>query len=102
MNEQAASWRREEGDDLVLTLHVQPGAQRTEIQGIHDEALKVRLAAPPVDGKANQTLRRFFADSFGVTLGAVTLERGQNTRHKVVRIAAPTKRPDRQWPLEKV
>jgi uncharacterized protein (TIGR00251 family) len=101
MNGQVASGRREEGSDRVLTLHVQPGAKRTEVQGSHDDALKVRLAAPPVDGKANQTLRRFFADAFGVALGAVTLERGQNTRHKVVRIAAPTKRPDRQWLLEK-
>jgi uncharacterized protein (TIGR00251 family) len=97
MNRQGVSWRREEGDDLVLTLHVQPGAKRTEVQGIHDDALKVRLAAPPVDGKANQVLRRFLADAFGVGLRAVTLEHGQNTRHKVIRIAAPVERPDRQW-----
>ncbi|MDR0771122.1 MAG: DUF167 family protein [Burkholderiales bacterium] len=97
MNEQPVSWRREDGGALVLTLHVQPGAKRTEIQGIHDNALKVRLAAPPVDGKANQALRRFLAEAFGVGLRAVTLEHGLSTRHKVVRIEAPTKRPDRQW-----
>jgi len=94
------TWRREDGADLVLTLHVQPGAKRTEIQGIHDGALKVRLAAPPVDGKANQALLRFLAEAFGVGQRAVTLEHGQSARHKVVRIAAPTKRPDRQWETE--
>ncbi|MDR0247378.1 MAG: DUF167 domain-containing protein [Burkholderiales bacterium] len=97
MNDQAVSWWREDGDDLVLTLHVQPGAKRTEIQGTHDGALKVRLAASPVDGKANQALRRFLADAFGVGLRAVTLEHGQSSRHKIIRVTAPTKRPDRQW-----
>ena len=97
MNEQTVPWRREDGDDLVLTLHVQPGAKKTEIQGVHDGALKIRLAAPPVDGKANQALRCFLADAFGVGLHAVTLKHGQNSRHKVVRVKAPTKRPDQQW-----
>ncbi|MDR0249747.1 MAG: DUF167 domain-containing protein [Burkholderiales bacterium] len=97
MGDQAASWWREEGGDLVLTLHVQPGAKQTEIQGRYDGALKVRLARPPVDGKANQELRRFLADAFGVGLRAVTLEHGQSSRHKTVRIAVPTKRPDWQW-----
>ncbi|MDR2173198.1 MAG: DUF167 domain-containing protein [Burkholderiales bacterium] len=97
MDDQTASWRREDGSDLVLTLHVQPGAKRTEIQGHYDGALKVRLAAPPVDGKANQELLRFLADAFGVGLRTVTLEYGQSHRRKIVRIAGPTKRPDRQW-----
>ncbi|MDR2244413.1 MAG: DUF167 family protein [Burkholderiales bacterium] len=97
LDNRAVSWWREDGDDLVLTLYVQPGAKRTEIQGRYDGALKVRLAAPPVDGKANQALLRFLADTFGVGLRAVTLEQGQSNRHKIVRIAAPTKRPDREW-----
>ncbi|MDR2711402.1 MAG: DUF167 domain-containing protein [Burkholderiales bacterium] len=93
-------WRREDGNDLMLTLHVQPGAKRTEIQGIHDGALKVRLAAPPVDGKANQALLRFFAEAFGVGQRAVTLEQGQSARRKVVRIESPLMRPDREWAAE--
>jgi uncharacterized protein (TIGR00251 family) len=97
MGDQAASWRREDGSDLVLTLHVQPGTKRTEIQGHYNGALKVRLAAPPVDGKANQELLRFLAEAFGVGLRAVTLEHGQSSRHKIVRVAEPTKRPDWQW-----
>jgi len=94
-------WRREHGAALVLTLHVQPGAKRTEVAGTHGEGtqmrLKVRLAAPPVDGKANAELSRFLADVFGVPLRNVTLLRGESSRAKVVRIEAPSLRPDAGW-----
>ncbi len=96
-----APWRREEGTGaahaLVLTLHVQPGARRTEIAGVHGDALKVRLAAPPVDGKANALLLRYLAAAFGVPQRAVTLRHGETSRRKIVRIAAPAARPDRDW-----
>jgi uncharacterized protein (TIGR00251 family) len=90
-------WRREDGDSVVLSLHVQPGAKRTAIDGTYGEALKVRLAAPPVDGKANGELRRYLAEMFGVPLAAVTLVRGETSRQKTVRIASPARRPDRAW-----
>ena len=59
-------WLREEDGAVVLALHVQPGAKRTQAEGAHGDALKVRLAAPPVDGKANAELVRFLAEAFGV------------------------------------
>ena len=59
--------------------------------------LKIRLAAPPVDGKANAELRRYLADAFGVPLRGVTLVRGELSRQKTVRIDAPALRPDRDW-----
>lgn len=90
-------WRRSDGNALVLTLHVQPGAKRTEVAGLYGDALKLRLAAPPVDGKANAELVRFLADAFGVPARAVTLVRGETSRQKIVRIDAPTKRPDERW-----
>ncbi len=90
-------WLREDGAALVLTLHVQPGAKRTEIAGTHGNALKVRLAAPPVDGKANDALLRFLADAFAVPLRDAALLRGETSRAKVVRIEAPTLRPDIGW-----
>ena len=97
----AAPWRREDGDALVLALHVQPGASRTEVAGVHgaggDARLKVRLAAPPVDGKANAELLRFLAGAFGVPLRQVHLLRGATSRQKSVRIDAPARRPDRGW-----
>ena len=97
----AVSWRREDGAGasaaLVLTLHVQPGAKRTEVAGSHGDAMKVRLAAPPVDGKANAELLRFLAAAFGVPVRAVTLLRGEASRRKTVRVEAPRLRPDRGW-----
>jgi uncharacterized protein (TIGR00251 family) len=91
-------WRREDGDAIVLTLYVQPGAKRTEVAGTHGAALKIRLAAPPVDGKANAELVRFLADAFGVPLRQVTIVRGETSREKVVRIESATVRPDLRWP----
>jgi hypothetical protein len=98
-----AHWRREDGGDLVLLLHVQPGAKRTAVAGLHGEGaearLKLRLAAPPVDGKANGALLRYLAEAFGVPLKSVTLERGEASRQKTVRVARPALRPDASWAL---
>ena len=97
----SVAWRREEvvggRDALLLTLHVQPNATRTEVAGLHGDALKIRLAAPPADGKANAELLRYFAEAFGVPLRNVTLLRGESSRRKVVRVAQPTLRPDTDW-----
>lgn len=97
----ADSWRREDGAALVLALHVQPGAKRTEVAGTHGEGtqkrLKIRLAAPPAEGKANAELLRFLADAFGVPLRDVALVRGETSRQKVVRIERPARRPDNAW-----
>jgi uncharacterized protein len=95
----SAAWRREDAADaaVVLSLHVQPGAKRTEVAGVHGDALKIRLAAPPVDGKANAELRRFIAEAFGVPVRNVAIVRGDASRAKIVRIAAPRLRPDHTW-----
>jgi hypothetical protein len=92
-----ARWLREVDGAIELALHVQPGAKRTSIDGVHGDALKVRLAAPPVEGRANEALLRFLADAFAVPVKQVTLLRGATSRRKVVRIAAPRARPDRTW-----
>ena len=79
---------RFEGGELILRLHIQPGAARTGWGGLHGGAeLKLRVAAPPVEGKANQACLRFLAKAAGVPKGAVTLLRGERSRSKVVRIA---------------
>jgi uncharacterized protein len=80
------SWLRIAGDDVVLTLHIQPGAKRTELAGIHGEALKIRLGAPPVDGKANDCLIAFLADRLRVPKSRVVLESGMTSRAKRVRV----------------
>jgi uncharacterized protein (TIGR00251 family) len=81
------NWWRRDGESLVLVLHVQPGAKRSEIAGLHGEALKIRLAAPPVEGRANEALLRFIADNFNVPLRQVTLKQGAQSRHKTVLIS---------------
>ena len=95
------AWRREDGNGVVLMLHVQPGAKRSEVAGIHGEGvaarLKIRLAAPPVEGKANAELLRFLASAFGVPQRAVLLLRGESSRQKTVQITQPVLRPDRDW-----
>ena len=73
---------------------MQPGAKRTEVAGVHGDALKIRLAAPPVDGKANAELVRFLAAEFGVPAARVTLVRGAAARRKTVRIESPSRRPE--------
>ena len=98
------AWLRDEGRALVLALHVQPGAARTEVTGVHGEGrearLRIRLAAPPVDGKANAELLRFLAEAFDVPLRNVTLVRGEASRQKTIRVDAPARRPDRGWELD--
>ena len=74
---------------LLLTLHIQPGAKKTEVCGLHGDALKIRLAAPPVDGKANAALLAFVADRLGLPKSAVSLKSGQTSRRKVVEVAGP-------------
>lgn len=81
------NWCVADGDGVILRLHVQPGARRTEAAGTHGDALKIRLAAPPVDGKANACLIGFLADSFGVAKSAVELLSGAGARAKRVRVA---------------
>ncbi len=81
------AWLTLAGDgSAVLALHIQPGARKTEVAGLHGEALKIRLAAPPVDGKANAALLAFLAGACGVPKSAVSLISGETSRSKRVRI----------------
>lgn len=69
---------------LILELHVQPGAARSEWAGKHGERLKVRLAARAVDGKANEALIEFLAEHFNVPRRNVRVLTGQKSRQKRV------------------
>lgn len=74
---------------VVLDLSVVPGAKRTECVGLHGGALRVRLAAPPVDGKANEALLRWLSESLGQPRRSITLLRGLSSRRKQVLLAMP-------------
>lgn len=71
---------------VELTVRVQPRASRSEIHGLHGDALKVRIAAPPVEGAANEALVKLLAKSLGVPRSDVTVIRGHRSRDKVVRV----------------
>lgn len=72
-----------------ITVHVVPGAKHTECVGAHGDALKVRVTAPPVDGKANALLLRFLAESFGLGYSAVELVGGATSRRKIFALTWP-------------
>lgn len=79
-------WLSETAGGLVVQLHVQPGAKRSEWAGLHGGALKVRLAAPPIDGRANAALIAFVAETLNLPRSAVCLIAGENSRHKRLRL----------------
>lgn len=79
---------------LVLNCHIQPKASRDAIVGVHDDRLKIQIASPPVDGKANDQLIRFIAKTLGVAKSRVALVRGQSSRHKTLHIAGLIELPE--------
>jgi uncharacterized protein (TIGR00251 family) len=81
------AWAREGSGGAVLEVLVQPRASRTRVVGEHDGRLKIQLAAPPVDGEANEALLAFLAGALGVKRGDVALLAGETGRRKRVGIA---------------
>jgi uncharacterized protein (TIGR00251 family) len=75
-----------ETGDVVLHLHVQPGAGRSAVVGRHGDALKVRVAAPPTGGRANEQCGALLAETFGVKPAQVELAGGASSRAKRFRI----------------
>jgi uncharacterized protein len=74
------------GRRLTLTLHVQPGARRSGVVGLHGGALKVKIAAPATGNKANAELIEFLCESLGIPKSAITIRHGATGRRKVVEI----------------
>src|SRR3989339_809564 len=95
-----ADWYRRNADVITLALHLQPGAKRSGISGLHGNALKIRLAAAPIEGRANEALLKFIAELFGVPLRQVELKQGGQSGHRGGAITAspiaPETRPNPQ------
>jgi uncharacterized protein (TIGR00251 family) len=81
-----ADWLGSTDDGVRLTIRVQPRASRTEVVGPHGEALKIRLAAPPVDGAANRELVAFLAKRLRRPKSAITITGGEHARIKTVMV----------------
>ena len=82
-----------DGPDLVLNLKIQPRASKAEFSGPLSGTYKVRLTAPPLDGRANNHLRSFLAKAFHVSKSEVAIEAGEKGRQKRVRISSPKTLP---------
>jgi uncharacterized protein (TIGR00251 family) len=82
---------------IVLEVYAKPGAKRSEVAGVHGDAVRMRIAAPALEGKANAALLSFVAEIFGVPRKNVSLVHGVRGRRKTLRIEAPALRPDRTW-----
>lgn len=81
-------WIREAPGGVDLQLHVQPRASRTRAAGVHGDALKLQVAAPPVDGEANAELLGYFSKTLGVPRARLELVAGEGSRRKRLRVHA--------------
>jgi uncharacterized protein len=74
-------------DKVVIAVHAQPGAGKSEVVGRHGDALKVRVAVPPERGRANEAIASLLAETLGVPAKAVTLTSGASARAKRFTVA---------------
>ena len=88
MHPSAVYLHTEKSGDVLIDVHVVVNAALTQVDGIHDQALRVRLHAPPVDGKANQALLRWVADQLGIARSQLELVRGHTAKRKQLRVQA--------------
>ena len=79
-------WLQTRANEVVLSLHVQPGARRAAVIGTHSERLKVAVASPPTDGRANAALLAFLADRLDLPKSALELVSGAGSREKRVTV----------------
>ena len=70
----------------TLRFHIVPNAKVNKVMGEHGAAIKIKLRAPAVEGKANAALRSFLVDALKISEGQITLEHGQKSRDKLIRI----------------
>lgn len=80
------SYTRDTPDGCTLTIRVHPGAKRNAITGLHADSLKVALNAPPIEGRANDAMIAFIAESLSLPKSRVVLLSGASSRSKVLRI----------------
>lgn len=84
---------RWQGEDLILHCHLQPKAASDDIVGLHGDRLKLRITAPPVDGKANEHLIKWLGKLFGVPKSQISILQGETGRQKTLLIHSPKHLP---------
>jgi uncharacterized protein (TIGR00251 family) len=78
-------------DGIIFTLRVVPRSSRCEITGIQNDALKLKITAPPVEGKANEECIRFLSDKLGIKKNRITIKAGHKSKNKIIAISGITK-----------
>ncbi|MBP6918979.1 MAG: YggU family protein [Legionellaceae bacterium] len=89
-----ASWYTQTEDVIVLKIYVQPGAKHNEIVGLYNNALKIRVATPAIDGRANVALLKYIAELFEVSRREIILKRGDTSRYKSIEVRNSRVNPD--------
>jgi hypothetical protein len=82
----ASTFASDVPDGCTLTIRLHPGARKNAVTGIHAEAVKIALTAPPVDGKANEALIVFLAETFHLPRARINIVAGPTSRSKTIRI----------------
>ncbi len=77
-----------------LTVQITPNAKKTEVVGVFGDALKLKLQAQPIEGRANEALIRFLAKTLGVSRAAIVITHGQTNRKKLIEVSSATLSPD--------
>ena len=88
------SWCAAIPGGVRLAVQIQPNAKKTEVVGVLDDALKIKLQAAPVEGKANEALVRFIADTLSVPRSAVDITHGHTNKRKLIAVTAPGLTPE--------
>lgn len=81
-----ATWCSALPTGVRLAVQITPNAKKTEVIGVHDDALKLKLAAQPIEGKANEALIRYLSDVLKVPRSAITITHGQTNKKKLLEI----------------
>jgi len=77
--------------EIILKVYLQPKSSRNEIRGPYRDGIKVKITAPPIEGKANEALIRFLAKELGVSPSSIEIIRGQHSREKTLKISGDVK-----------
>jgi uncharacterized protein len=81
---------------MKIDFYIQPSARKTEISGLHDGVIKIKVKAPPVEGAANQELIRFLSDQLNIPKSCMTISSGTRSRHKTVHFDSMTSESSHQ------
>jgi uncharacterized protein (TIGR00251 family) len=82
-------WCTAHANGVRLSVRITPNAKKSEVLGILDDELKIKLQAQPIEGKANEALIRFIADKLDISRRAITITHGQLNKHKLLEIDSP-------------